>query len=137
MPGPAASARPAVVAAVIVDGNRVLLAKRRLSEGSLSWQFPGGEAEPGESAEQTAVRETREEVGLDVAASRVIGERTHPTTGRHMVYVACHVRSGTAHVADAAELSEITWSRLSDLRRYIPSGLYPAVQEHLDATLSA
>jgi hypothetical protein len=47
--------RPAIAAAIIVSNGHVLLVRRRLTEGSLSWQFPAGEVEPGETAEQAAV----------------------------------------------------------------------------------
>jgi 8-oxo-dGTP diphosphatase len=46
---------PAVAAAVIVEREGVLLVRRRIAEGALVWQFPGGKLEPGESAEAAAV----------------------------------------------------------------------------------
>lgn len=48
--------------AAVVDGDRVLTMQRPNGE----WCLPGGNAEPGESPEDTVVRETREETGLDV-----------------------------------------------------------------------
>jgi 8-oxo-dGTP pyrophosphatase MutT (NUDIX family) len=38
--------------------------------------FPGGEQHPGESIEATALRETEEELGLDLGAVRVLGKLT-------------------------------------------------------------
>jgi 8-oxo-dGTP pyrophosphatase MutT (NUDIX family) len=40
-----------------------------------------GEVEPGERPEDTAVREVKEETGLEIRAGHVIGERDHPATG--------------------------------------------------------
>jgi 8-oxo-dGTP diphosphatase len=45
------AARPEIATAVIVHDRRVLLVRRRVAEGSLSWQFPAGKIGPGESAE--------------------------------------------------------------------------------------
>lgn len=80
------------------------MVRRRVSEGQLSWQFPAGEIEPGETREDAAVRETHEETGVEVAAVKLLGERIHPKTGRLMSYTACEVVGGTAHVADAEEV---------------------------------
>lgn len=96
--------RPPIAAAVIVKDGRVLLVRRRVKEGSLSWQFPAGEVEAGESAAEAAVREAREETGLTVAEAKVLGERVHPATGRTMIYVACDAIEGEAAVADDDEL---------------------------------
>ena len=70
--------RAAIAAAIILHDGKLLLAQRKVKEGSLSWQFPAGEVEPGESVEQAAVRETGEEVGLTVHATKLLGEGVHP-----------------------------------------------------------
>lgn len=131
----AADVKPAIAAAVISQDGRVLLGRRAVTEGSLSWQFPAGAVEDGETAEDAAVRETAEEVGLVVVATERLGERVHPATGRTMIYVACRVVDGIARVADD-ELAEVAWCDLADLPRYVPHGVYPPVQEHLEMALS-
>jgi 8-oxo-dGTP diphosphatase len=126
-----------VAAAVIVNGGRVLLARRRVPEGSLDWHLPSGKVEPGESSEQAAVRETLEEVGLEVAAVKNLGERIHPATGRRMIYVVCEVLAGTAHVADADELVEVEWCHRGRVAELVPFPFYGPVQEFLDSHLVA
>lgn len=128
--------KPAIAAAIIVQDGKLLLVQRRVAEGELSWQFPAGAVEVGETFEDAAVRETAEEAGLTVEAVKMLGERIHPKTGRLMGYVACTVMSGTAHVADSEELSDITWATPEQFRTYVPYGFAPAVQEYLDATLA-
>ncbi|MEW2400048.1 NUDIX hydrolase [Streptomyces sp. NPDC046862] len=124
--------RPGIAAAVIVSEGRVLLVRRRVKEGQLSWQFPAGEVEPGESDEDAAVRETREETGLEVKALKSLGSRIHPKTQRHMSYTACEVVAGTAHVADPDELAELAWCSHAEISHYVPYGLYAPVQLYLD-----
>ena len=52
----------------------ILLIKRDTVPFKGYWALPGGRAEPGETVEQTVVREVKEETGLDVAVVRKIGE---------------------------------------------------------------
>lgn len=127
--------QPAIAAAIIVQDGRVLLARRRVREGELSWQFPAGVVEPGESGEQAAVRETLEEVGLGVEAVKNLGERIHPATSRRMIYVVCEVHAGTARVADADELAEVEWCDRAHVSELVPFPFFPPVQEYLDAHL--
>ena len=61
------------------DGRLRLLLTRRTERvnhhrGQIS--LPGGEQHPGESVEATALRETAEELGLDLGAVRVLGRLT-------------------------------------------------------------
>ncbi len=130
-----ADGRPAIAAAVVVHEGCVLMVRRRVSEGRLSWQFPAGEVEPGEAREEAAVRETREETGLTVKALKLLGERVHPDTGRLMSYTACEVAGGHAYVADTDELAELAWVALIEISEYIPYRLFEPVQEHLDVVL--
>lgn len=128
--------RPAIAAAVIVHDGRFLLVQRQVSEGSLSWQFPAGEIEAGESPEDAAVRETLEEAGLTVVAKERLGERVHPATGRTMIYVACDVIDGEAHAADVEEVAAVHWCELGEIAEYVPYGFFDPVQKHLEALLS-
>jgi 8-oxo-dGTP diphosphatase len=127
--------KPAIAAAVIVHEGRVLLVRRAVSEGSLSWQFPAGAVEDGESAEEAAVRETAEETGLKVRAVELLGERVHPATGREMSYTACEVVDGEASVADPEELDAVEWVAHGELGEYVSYGFFAPVQAYLDETL--
>jgi 8-oxo-dGTP diphosphatase len=135
MPDAVTTEKPAIAAAIIVQDGRLLLVQRRVSEGSLSWQFPAGAVEPGETFEEAAVRETAEETGLTVEPLRLLGERVHPNTGRRMGYVACDVKSGTAYVADTEELAAVAWVTPDQFSEYVPYGFAPMVQDFLTATL--
>jgi 8-oxo-dGTP diphosphatase len=128
--------RPPIAAALIIEDGQVLLVRRRVAEGELSWQFPAGEVEPGETPEDAAVREAAEETGLVVAADKRIGERVHPSTSRTMVYVACHVVSGTARVGDEEELAEVAWSDRTALTERVPYPFYGPVQDYFDTALT-
>ena len=57
-----------VAAAVICDGDRILSCQRSYGEFKDGWEFPGGKLEPGETAEQAAVRELREELGVTIGS---------------------------------------------------------------------
>ncbi|MFJ6487069.1 NUDIX hydrolase [Streptomyces californicus] len=129
------SVQPPVSTAIIVDGGKVLMIRRRQREGKLLWAFPGGGIEAGESPEQAAVRETAEEVGLEVKAVRVLGDRVHPQTGVPMSYVACELISGEAIVGDAEEIAAVAWIRHEEIAEYVPWGLFGPVQEYLDEAL--
>jgi 8-oxo-dGTP diphosphatase len=131
------SVQPPVSTAIIVHDGRVLMARRRQQEGKLLWAFPGGGIEAGESPEEAAVREVAEEVGLEVAAVQVLGDRVHPQSGVHMTYVACTVVSGEASVVDEEELAEVVWLEHGQIPEYVPWGLFDKVQAYLDEALAA
>jgi 8-oxo-dGTP diphosphatase len=50
---------------VLLDGDRILMARHE-RDGHVHWVLPGGAIEPGETSEQAAIRELREECGLDI-----------------------------------------------------------------------
>lgn len=120
-----------VVVAVIVHQGRVLLVRRTVPEGRLLWQFPGGKVQPGETPVDAVVRETREETGLDVEATTTLGQRIHPLTGRHITYLACTVKSGTAHAASDREISAAVWCPTQEISGYIPDGIHKPVGDYL------
>lgn len=130
------TAQPVVSMAIIAHDGAVLMIRRRQKEGELLWAFPGGGVEPGETPEQAAVREVGEEVGMTVAAERVLGERVHPKTQRAMVYTACTVVDGQPVVLDDEEIAEVAWVKHDQIPNHVPYGLFEPVQAYLDEVLA-
>lgn len=72
---PNADTRVGAYAVLVDDAGRILLAL--WNEGARpAWTVPGGGVEEGETPEQAAVREVREETGYDVELVRLLGEDT-------------------------------------------------------------
>ena len=128
--------QPALSMAVIVSEGALLMIRRRVKEGDLSWALPGGAIEDGETPEEAAVRETIEETGLTVTADRILGDRVHPKTNRQMTYIACHLESGEAFVGDEEEIAEIAWVKHVEIPEYVPYGLFEPVQAYLDDVMA-
>jgi 8-oxo-dGTP pyrophosphatase MutT (NUDIX family) len=118
---PATSMVPAVNVVATNDQGGILMI-RRTDNGN--WALPGGAIDLGESASQAAVRETREETGVDVEVTGLVGIYTNP---RHVIEYTSNgeVRQEFAIVLRArpidgvptptSEASEVTWVDPSDL----------------------
>ena len=65
--------RPVVgVGAVILDGDKILLEKRKNMPSKGKWSIPGGLVDLGERVEDAVVREVKEETGLEVYEPRLL-----------------------------------------------------------------
>jgi 8-oxo-dGTP diphosphatase len=101
------------VAAIIERKGKVLLIKRKGAHGAGSWAVPGGHLEFGESPEDCAVRETREEVGIEISDVRFIAitNDIFPEAGRH--YITIWMRgtceTGEPGIAAENEVAEVGW----------------------------
>jgi 8-oxo-dGTP diphosphatase len=125
---------PPVIAAIVTSKEGVLITRRL--DGQPLWGFPTGTAMTGEAPEDAAIREVKEECDLEVKVGHELGERDHPLTGRHMIYLACRPYQGTAvRVADEAELAEVRWVHLDEAAELLPD-MFGPVQEHLARTLT-
>lgn len=58
---------------VIVTEDKVILIKRAFEPYENHWALPGGIVEYGETVENAAVREAKEETGLDIEIERLVG----------------------------------------------------------------
>lgn len=125
-----------VVGAALVDGDRVLVARR--GSGSLAgkWEFPGGKVERGEAELDALVRECREELAVEVAPQAFLGEVPLPgvVAGGAPGASTLRVWWGRVVAGDlvAHEHSEVRWvtaDALEDLD-WIPADrpLLPAVR---------
>jgi|DEB0MinimDraft_10_1074344.scaffolds.fasta_scaffold00152_16 mutator protein MutT len=78
------------------------------------WDFPGGHVKEGESHEEAAVRETKEETGLDIKNIKKIGE---DGTRMHVVFYITRDYSGDI-VLDKEENQEFKWIKAEDIDNY-------------------
>ncbi|MEU9222905.1 NUDIX domain-containing protein [Streptomyces massasporeus] len=111
---------PAASAIVVDDAGRVLLQRRR---DNGMWALPGGAMDIGESLPDCAVRETREETGLDVEITGIVGTYTNP---RHVFayddgevrqeFSICFLaRPVSGHLAMSEESTDVRWFEPSDI----------------------
>lgn len=68
--------RPGCSAAIFDSTRQKILLQKRSDNGR--WCFPGGAMDPGESAAEACEREIREETGLEVRVTRLIGVYSDP-----------------------------------------------------------
>jgi len=114
------------VGVIIKKDGKVLLQKRIGAHGEGTWCFPGGHLEFGESPEQTALREVKEEVNVDIAKPRVVGltndimraDKKHYVT----IFVEAEYAGGEARIGEPDKLKEIGWFALDNLPKplFIP-----------------
>lgn len=131
---PAADDPLVVIGVTLSTGDstaQVLVVQRRRGEGELSWQFPGGEVENGESEQVAVERETREECGIVAKAVERLGERVHPATGRRIAYWRLDYLSGTLVLGDLGDLQKVQWVPASDVADLFTTDLYPPIAEAL------
>ena len=101
---------PKLMVDVVIPSERGVVLVRRGSEPyEGQWALPGGFVEVGETVRQAAVREAKEETGLAVEISRLVGVYSEPDRDPrgHNVSVAflASVLSGSMQAAsDAAEV---------------------------------
>jgi 8-oxo-dGTP diphosphatase len=106
------------VALIDVDG-RVLLAQRPEGKPLAGlWEFPGGKVHPGETPEAALIRELREELGIDVAASCLapftFASHQYPDFHLLMPLYVCRVWKGTVTGREGQRLAWVRPAKLAD-----------------------
>ena len=98
-----------VAGVLVVREGRVLLTRRdqQMQRAPGRWAFPGGFVEAGESAEEGALRETREEAGLDATITGIVGRPHAVRDPAHLVIVYRGEADGDPRAG--SETAETRW----------------------------
>ncbi|THF69420.1 NUDIX hydrolase [Deinococcus sp. Arct2-2] len=128
---PAPSAVPGAGGVVFDSLGRVLLVRYR---GSGAWAFPKGHVEPGETLEQTAVREVQEETGIraSVVAPLQVTEYTNDRGEARQI----HWFRMTGEATTAALEDTFAEGGFRDCAQALAQLSYPEDQQLLRAALA-
>ncbi len=85
-----------VVAAIIIDKNKVFATQRGYGEFKDGWEFPGGKIEKGETPEQALEREIQEELETKIQVNEKIDtvEYDYPNFHLSMDCFICNIIEG-------------------------------------------
>lgn len=85
-----------VVAAIIVEGDKIFATQRGYGEFKDGWEFPGGKIEQGETPGQALVREIKEELDTEIEVGKLIEtvEYDYPEFHLTMHCFICRIKSG-------------------------------------------
>jgi 8-oxo-dGTP diphosphatase len=109
------------VGAIIIEGPRVVLAKRAHPPLQAEWSIPGGVLEVGELVREAAVREAREETGLVVEPVELLGvydrvlRNPEQRVQYHYVLIDFLCRRVAGDLAAASDAVEVRWFTREEL----------------------
>lgn len=116
---------------------RIAMLKRgpNATHGANLWSVPGGWIDYGETPEETALREVREEVGLGVTQPRFIGSpvvNTYEEQNMHVVcnFYVCQFKSGLLQNLEPDKAETVQWVQQKEIHKL---DLFPPVDDFLFA----
>jgi 8-oxo-dGTP diphosphatase len=109
----------AVGTIITLASGRLVLCRRAIDPGYGKWVFPGGYVDRGETLTAAAVREAREECGLDIRLDGLVNIYSYEgRTPVIVVYAATALAGSLAHDDEQLEAAEFTresipWTELA------------------------
>lgn len=135
-----AANRPGVgVAVFILKNGRFIMGHRQGAHGYDTWGLPGGHLEFGESWEEGVIRETREEVGVEIKNIRFIAatndiflaENKHNVT----IFMIADWAGGEPQVLEPEKCKEVGWYTYETMPENVFLPLIDLKKSYPDLTL--
>ena len=101
---------PAVIIA-LTNADRILLTKK-ISGVHSYWGLVSGHVKQGETAEEAAIREVREETGLEIFNLTIL--RTYMMKANNLLMIGFSAKTNSSIVSQSKELAETTWFKMHD-----------------------
>ncbi|RHI82578.1 8-oxo-dGTP diphosphatase MutT [Mediterraneibacter gnavus] len=123
-----------VVAAIIIENDKVFATQRGYGEFKDGWEFPGGKIEPGETPEEAIVREIKEELDTEVEVIELLDtvEYDYPNFHLSMGCFICKIKSGDLVLKEHEAAKWLTKGTLGSVE-WLPAdmGLVREIEKYL------
>jgi len=114
------------VGAVIVQSRKLLLVKRGVEPEKSKWSIPGGAVELGERVRDTAMREAKEECGLDI---KLVGDKPMDAIDNiisgenerlqyHYILLQFLARPSGGTLKAGSDVTQVRWVSLEEVETY-------------------
>lgn len=113
-----------VVAAIIVDKNKILATQRGYGDFKGGWEFPGGKIEPGEIPQEALMREIKEELDIEIQVGELIDtiEYDYPNFHLSMDCFWAEIASGDLILKEHAAAKWLTKDELDSIE-WLPADI--------------
>lgn len=123
-----------VVAAIIIEGDKVFTTQRGYGEFKGGWEFPGGKIESNETPQEALVREIREELETEIEVKELLHtvEYDYPEFHLSMDCFICKIKSGDLVLKEHEAAKWLTKDTLDSVE-WLPAdlGLIPIIESCL------
>lgn len=123
-----------VIAAIIIENDKVFATQRGYGEFKDGWEFPGGKIEPGETPEEAIVREIKEELDTEVEVIELLDtvEYDYPNFHLSMGCFICKIKSGDLVLKEHEAAKWLTKDTLGSVE-WLPAdmGLVREIEKYL------
>lgn len=123
-----------VVAAIILDDDKIFATQRGYGEFKDGWEFPGGKIDEGETSEEALVREIKEELDTEIEVINLLDtvEYDYPNFHLSMDCFICKIRSGKLVLKEHEAAKWLTKETLYSVD-WLPAdlGLIPKIKAYL------
>jgi ADP-ribose pyrophosphatase YjhB (NUDIX family) len=109
----------AVASIILNESNQIVLVKRAIQPGYGKWVIPGGFVDRGEEVVGAAVREAREEAGIDIRIDRLLNVYSYPGLAPVIIVYVATMTGGALSCDDECldvrffSHEEIPWEELA------------------------
>ena len=124
-----------VVAAIIINNNRVFATQRGYGEFKDGWEFPGGKIELGETPQEALVREIKEELDTEIEVKDYLEtvEYDYPEFHLSMDCFFCRIKSGEVVLKEHEAAKWLTMETLDSVE-WLPAdkGLIEEIRNRIE-----
>jgi ADP-ribose pyrophosphatase YjhB (NUDIX family) len=110
--------KPVAAAIPVTSSNRIILLRRAFDPGKGLWTFPGGFVDLGETVQEAAHRETREELDIAIELGPLVGVYSRAEERTVLIVYAAHASEPPRTTDEAVEVrsfdrDNLPWGELA------------------------